>query len=1028
MKKSSLIFKRVLFLLVAISMVGMVVAQRRMISGTVKDSSGEAIIGASVLVVGTTTGTITDLDGKFRLEVPTSATNVEVSYVGMVKQVVPITGAEMNVTLQDESKGLDELVVVGYGVVRKRDLTGSVSSVKSVDIMKTAGSNAMQSIQAKVPGLDIRQNDGQAGSGLSMTLRGNRSISASNSPLIIVDGVEYGSTIDINASDIESMEVLKDASSTAIYGTKGANGVIIITTKRGQAGKTKVNFNSFLSSNSPTNVPRVMYGHKEVQFLRDKRNYTLDFASGNWGTANTTVEEVLTGTPVGADFTEMDVYNAGDYTDWLDIILQNGVTQNYEASVSGGTDKTNFNASIGAMYEEGLMKNDKLDRYNAKLTLDHKVSQYVKVGSSMMYTHRDHDSRNSSVFGQGLKMTSITRPYNNDGSILATPNARYTAHSNPLLDEIDGAYLRNIETTRFFGNSYAELTPMKGLSFKTIFAVDRTNRREGTYQDYESVARYQSPNTSYMSLTYNNATKYTWDNLINYNVKIGESDISALLGHSMNESVNEFNTTEGDAGKEHYYTSLFYDVKKIGNPVVSSGYVHQSMLSYFGRLNYGFAGKYLFTASMRADATSPLSEGNKWGYFPSLSGAWRISDEAFMLDYDTWLSNLKLRASWGISGNAAISPYQTLSQLSEYDVYYTIGGNDIAGKIPSQMGNSELKWETTNATNFGLDFGFFNNRISGSIDYYNTHTYDLLFLRTAPPSQVFTTVLSNVGETKGQGIEIALNTLVAKSKNFSYDINWTYSQSKDKIVALTEGIDMYQVSGAEWLIVGEPVRMFYDFEADGCWGIGEFAQYKADWEARHPDETLNYVASGAPAGYGNPGTMKIVDRDDNGKLDGDDKRVYDRSPKHNIGMNNTVEYKNFSLSFLVYARLGGYIAYDMNTQLNYETANWGDLDYWTPNNTGAKFPSPGAASAVYGSYGTALRYEKADFIKIKDITLGYSLPTSVLNSVNIGSLRVYGSLKNFFTFSSIENYDSERGGSISFPLAKQVVFGINLEF
>jgi TonB-dependent starch-binding outer membrane protein SusC len=1028
MNKHRSTLRRVLFLFVALAFFGMSWAQTRAINGEVKDTTGEPVIGASVVVTGTTTGTITDLNGKFRIDVTAGARTLDVSYVGMKKQVVPISATFLSIILVDESRDLEELVVIGYGVVKKRDLTGSVASVKATDIMKTTLSNPLQAMQAKVPGLDIRQNDGQAGSGLSMTLRGNRSISASNSPLILVDGVEYGSTIDINASDIESMDILKDAASTAIYGTKGANGVIIITTKRGKAGRTSVSLNSYVSSNIPTHIPQVMYGQREVQFLIDKRNYQLDAASGNWGTANTTVEQVLTGTPSGADFTEMDVYNAGDYTDWLSIILQNGMTQNYEASISGGTEKTNFNASVGAMYEGGLMKNDMLDRYNAKLTLDHKISDMFKVGSSMLFTYRDHDSRNSSVFGQSLKMTTITRPYNNDGTLLNTPNARYAAHSNPLLDEIEGAYVRNIESTRFFGNSYVEVTPIKGMTFKSMFALDRTNRRDGQYQDYESVSRYQSPSTSYISLTYSNNTRYTWDNILNYSKSVGQHDVTGLLGHSMTKSVNENLSTFGDAGKEHLYTSLFYDVSKILTPKSTSGFTQHTLLSYFGRFNYSYAGKYLLSASVRADGSSALAEGNKWGYFPSLSGGWRVIDEGFMEGTKAWMSNLKLRASWGISGNAAIDPYQTLSQLSGYDLYYTIGGKDIAGRIPSQMGNSELKWETTRAANFGIDFGFFNNRISGSVDYYRTNTNDLLFLRTAPASQVFTTVLSNVGETRGEGIEVSLNTLVAKTKSFSYDINWSYSSGKDEVVALTDGIDKYQVSGAEWLMAGQPVRIFYDFETNGVWNVGEFAEYKTDWEARHPGETLNYVANGAPNGYGNAGTLKIIDSNDDGKLNSDDRRVYDRSPKHIFGMNNTIEYKNFSLSMLLYARLGGYIAYALNNEMNYETANWADLDYWTPANTTAKFPSPGAASAVYSSYSTALRYEVADYIKLKDVTLTYTLPAQYLKSLNVRTLKVFGSLKNYFTFGSIPNYDPERGGAVTFPLAKQAVVGVNLEF
>ncbi|HNU79032.1 MAG TPA: SusC/RagA family TonB-linked outer membrane protein, partial [Prolixibacteraceae bacterium] len=350
-----------------------VMAQTVNISGKVTGSStGEGIPGANVVVKGTTTGTITDGNGDYSLTAPSDGTLL-ISFVGFHSAEVAIAGRNViNVTLIEETIDLDEVVAIGYGVVKKRDLTGAVSSVKADDISRTTVPNAMQAMQARVPGLDIQQSNGQAGAGISLNLRGNRSISASNSPLILVDGIAYGSTLDINPSDIESMEVLKDASSTAIYGTRGANGVILITTKRGKEGVTKVNFNAYVSSNIPTHVPQMMYGEKEVQRLIDKSNYQADAVSGNWGASNLTVEQVLT--EKLEDFTELDIYKDGSYTDWLDIVLQNGLTRNYEVSVSGGSQKTNFSLSLGTMYDEGLMKNDQMDRYNAKAVLDHKIS------------------------------------------------------------------------------------------------------------------------------------------------------------------------------------------------------------------------------------------------------------------------------------------------------------------------------------------------------------------------------------------------------------------------------------------------------------------------------------------------------------------------------------------------------------------------------------------------------------------------------------------------------------------------------
>ncbi len=1037
MKKNNSYFKRVLFLLLAVSFAGMMMAQKKSISGVVKDAAGEPIIGASIVVVGTTVGTVTDLSGKFTLELPANAKNLEVTYVGMEKKTVPITGTEINVTLQDESTGLDELVVVGYGVVKKRDLTGSVASIKATDIMKTTGSNAMQAMQGKVAGLDIQQSSGQAGSGISINLRGNRSISASNNPLILVDGVEYGSTLDLNPSDIESMEVLKDASSTAIYGTRGANGVIIITTKRGKAGSTKVNVNSYLSVNTPTNVPQMMYGDREVQRLIDKANYPVDKAAYAldpvnyvWGTSNKTPEQVLTESL--ADFTEIGIYNDKSYTNWLDMIMQTGYTKNIEVGVSGGNEKTTFSMSLGGMFEEGLMKNDLQNRYNFKSSIDHILNKYIKVGTNFMFTNKDRNARSSSVYSQAMKMTTITHPYTTDGVMIDTPNPRYAAHCNPLLDEVDGAYVNNTLSNRLFGNAYIQITPIKSLIFKSNFGLDKSDSRNGVYADYKSVGNYQSPSKSTMSEKYDMNTSFTWDNTLTYSTDFGGSkhDLTALVGSSAIQNVYESTYTSGVAGQEHFYSSLFYDMSKVGLVQTTTSYTKSTMLSFFGRINYKFNDKYLLTATMRSDGSSPLSVGYKSANFPSVAAAWRINEESFMKGI-SWLDNLKLRASWGISGNAAVSPYQTMATLSDKPVYYFYGNTTVAGNVPNALGNTSLRWETTDAKDIAIDFGIFKNRISGTVDYYFSHTYDLLYPRSLPPSSVYSTVLSNIGESEGQGIEVTLNTLVFDTKDFKWDINWSYSKGTDQITTLYEGVTR-NISGNTGQIVGQPLKIFYDYKANGCWGVGEYALYKAEWQDRHANDDGDNNPDTKPAigfvsGYGDPGTIKLTDQNDDGKLNDDDKVVYDRTPKHIFGMNNSITYKNFTLSIFAYARLGAYIEYDMNTQLNYETANWGNLDYWTPTNTTARFPSPGAASSTWASYGGALKYEVADYLKIKDITLNYRLPKSVIKPIGLSNVQVYGSLKNYFTFSNIENYDPERGGSIAFPLAKQMVFGLNIE-
>ena len=995
------------------------------VSGTVKDANGDPIIGATVMESGTQNGTITDLDGNFTLDLKNGG-SLNVSYVGMKPQTIATNGkSSFEVKLEDDATTLNDVVVVGYGTMKKKDLTGSVASVKTDDIAKVAGANVLQAIQARVPGVDVQQSSGEAGGKNSINIRGMRSVTASNSPLIIVDGVEYGSTIDIPASDIESMDILKDASSTAIYGTKGANGVIIITTKRGKAGKTNVNFNAYWSFNSPTSAVKAMYGDKEVQRWTDRENYQADFKSGNWGESNVAIHDF--GNDQLPDNTYVsDLIANGDYTDWYDYIFQNSTTQNYEIGVQGGNEKTNFNLSLALMSDRGLMKNDKMNRYNGRFNIDHIINKVFKVGGSFAFTYKDHNARNGGVFNATRKMTSIAHAYSvEDGSIIKTPNIYYTAHVNPLMDEGEN-YSSNIETTRFLGSAYAQANIIKGMVFKSQLSVDRSNSRTGTYQDFESVGRFQAPSTTAISNATGVSTKYTWQNTLNYNLALDElNNLGFLLGHEMFQTVSEGLNLTGTAGKNHFFNSTFYDVKKISSDVkYGSDYTKSAMLSYFGRVNYSYADKYLFQASLRADGSSVLADGHKWGYFPSLSAGWRITEEKFMQSTKSWLDNLKLRLSWGLSGNAAVDPYQTMATV------YATTPNSATDFIPMFMSNSELEWEKTSAFDLGLDFSFLNGRLGGAIDLYWSKTYDLLYYKKAPASSVFTSVLSNIGESKGHGVEITLNAVPVMSKDFRWDVNASATFARDEITKLADGLSK-NIDGQTGYIVGEPISIYYDYEVGDCWGVGEYAKYCEDYKARTGNDFT------APKdGYGTPGTMKIIDLNDDGKITEDDKRVYNRSPKTILGLTNTISYKNFSLSIQMMARLGGYFAYDKNNALGLDDndANWADINYWTPTNTATKFPSPGstekAQKAIYTEYKTALLYEKANYFKIKDITLSYNFEKEWLKALHMANARVYCSLKNFITINALDNdnYDPERGGSINFPLAKQFVLGLNVTF
>jgi TonB-linked SusC/RagA family outer membrane protein len=767
-----------------------------------------------------------------------------------------------------------------------------------------------------------------------------------------------------------------------------------------------------------------MYGEREVRRLLDAKNYKDDIADGNWGTHHAKVEDVLGTAPnFGLPYSEMDVYNEGSYTDWPNLLLKNGLTQNYDLSISGGSEKTTFNISMGAMVEGGLLKNDKLARYNGKLSVDHKVNDILKVGMDMLYTHKNHDKRSGNVFGRSLYMSTIAHPYDADGNIILRPSPYYEAHANPLLDDQEGAYDNNIVTNRLFATSYLQLTPIKGLTLKTLFNVDYQQQHEGLYRDYQSVSELQSAKGSYISNDQNHYINYTWDNTLNYITDFGGSDhsLTLLLGSSTKRNEARSSQVSGYASAEHYYKSSFYDVSLIKTPVNTSSYTKTTMQSYFGRVNYSYKSKYLLAASLRADGSSVLAKGHKWGYFPSVAVAWRVSDENFMESTRDWLDNLKLRASWGSTGNAGISAYQTLPMVNaDNQIYYEFGSGMTTGRIPTTLGNENLTWETTTSYNFGVDFGFWGNRIYGSADFYVNKTKDLLYAQSLPLSSVYSHVLSNIGKTKGHGFEIQIGGVPVRTKNFNWDTTLSVSTAKDEIVELSNGLEK-NINGRTGQIVGQPLNIYYYYEADGCWGVGEFEKYKADWEASHPGKTLDF-----PEANSTTGDVKIVDRNDDGKITDDDKRVYDRSPKCILGWNNTLTYKDFSLSFLVYARLGGWMEYGLYQQFRYDNANWADLDYWTPENQGARFPTPGLTKQ--NTYAASTFYEKSSYIKIKDITLSYNLPKTWISKIGMSNLRVYGSMKNFFTFSSVDNYDPERDGDISFPLTKQLVFGVNVEF
>ncbi len=987
----------------------------RTITGKVTDANGEALPGANIIVLGTSTGVQADVNGNYEIGVADPANAVlEFSFIGYTRLQIAVGGqSTVNAVLQEEYIGLNELVVVGYGTVKKKDLTGSVSSIKAAEINKTATNNALQSMQGKIAGLDVTKSSGESGSGINIVLRGNRSINASNTPLFLVDGIEYGSTLDINASDIQSIEVLKDASSTAIYGTRGANGVVIITTRKGAtgAGKSKITVNSYVSFNSPTNLPRIMSVEQDYLLIAERQRYNAEKGTSAWGSTSMSdypASAVLSDI-VSAPY-EKSVYQL--YTeggvDWFDLILRNSVSNNHEVSLSGADAKTSFVVSLGFLDEQGLHRNDVLKRYNGRINLDHKITDKLMVGANLQYTYRNWDRRDDNVYSQLIKMHSMAQPYLSDGSILDRPSELAISHTNPLLNEVPGYYMNNTLGNRLFGNLFLEWELLKGLKFKSVFGVDQQGKREGEYEDFMCTANYQFGRGSSFNSLNTQSMGYTLENTLNYTFNIGGvNDFQLLAGQSAQQRVSESHGSSGIGSFDHYLKSSIYDLSFIptSGRAIANNYIKSNMLSYFGRVNYKLLDKYLLTATLRADGSSVLSEGNKWGYFPSVAAAWVISDEPF-LNSSNLVNNLKLRLSWGKAGNAAIDPYQTLTILGMDKIPYTYGGTLVQGQVPANLGNPDLTWETTTTYDAGLDISLLKERITAALDIYYSKTNDLLVYKGLPASSVYPQVLENVGTTENRGFEASITMRVIEKSDFSWVSDLTYSMNRDKIVSLASGEARDVSNPDQALIVGEPVRAFYNYEADGCWSIAE------------ADAALVYGKV--------PGDVKLVDANNDKVINDLDKRIYSKSPKFIAGWNNSFTYRGFTLSSLIYARVGQWIEYDYNTAYKPTEADGSPaVDFWTPENQGAKFPRPGIASQ---NDMPAVAFEKASFLKIREVTLGYTIPGQIVSKIGISNIRLYGSLQNYFTFSNLDNYDPERGGAISNPLSKQMVFGINLEF
>lgn len=991
-------------------------AQNQTVKGKVTGASGEAIPGATVVVQGTTNGTITDADGSFTLTNVKQGDVLIVSFVGMQNQEIAYTGqSALNVQLLEDTVGIEEVVAIGYGTVKKRDLTGSVASVKSDDITRVPTFNPMEALQGQVTGVDVVRQSGKAGADVDIRIRGNRSINGSNSPLIIIDGMQGGSYTDIAPEDIESIEVLKDASSTAIYGSQGANGVIIITTKKGKAGETKISYNGFYGVNGWAQYPEMLTGEDFLNVRREAYR-----ANGSW---SSTADDVAI-----FSSTEWEAIQNGYYTDWVDEVMHNGIQQSHQITATMGNEKATSYLSAGYYNEKGSFADDEMKRYSVRMNADYKMYDFLTLGATTQITHYATDIRADNVLWRAATNSPLGRAYDDDGNVILFPLGT-SFRVSPLADEA-GDYIASYNklNTNVIANGYLELRPVAGLSFRSNIGTNLKFLRNGEYAGANSIDRAGQYSTSTSLMESSTERYYSWDNILSYTKDLGDHSFGLTALTSWTKSMYDEVYAYGEG--QLVSNQLFYDLGANNKDTydIASDYIGSQTLSFAGRINYSYAGKYLLTVSSRWDGASRLSE--QWAMFPSVAGAWRISEEAFMANTKNWLSNAKLRISWGTTGNSGIDEYGTQSGVSPYTNAAFQEQGFIYYNFNTIIGNKKLGWEISKSIDYGIDLGILDNRISFVFDYYDTKTDDILMLRSLPTSMgsgnntPFQTY-QNIGSSRNKGIELAINTINFNKKDFKWSTAFTYSRNKEKITSLIDGENIYDGQRKEHnsLILGAPIKSYYTFDRQGIWMESEAV------------EAATYFKDAGKTQLFQPGDIKLRDINGDNVIDGVNDVTYigSKTPKWVAGLNNSFYYKGFDFSFYLTARWGQLLESDFTGAFDPKgETNFPDyFKYWTPEATEADFPRPN--NGEFFNYVGYQSYWFADgsYVKLKNVTLGYTLPDRWMKPANISNLRLYVTGANLLTFNKnplVKHYDPERGGSAKDPLTRQFVFGVNVNF
>ena len=951
------------------------------VSGVVSDDTGP-LLGVTVIVQGTNNGTTTDFDGRYTLENVSSDATLQFSFLGYEGQEIQVNGRnEIDIVLVEDTESLDEVVVIGYGTQRRESVTGSVVSVDGEELNEVKTANFQEALIGRAAGVNISTNSTRPGASPQVRIRGTRSLSGNNDPLIVLNGIPFsGGLSDISPNDIASLDILKDASATAIYGSRGANGVILITTKSGRQGqKATFSYNTYYATKEVFSKYPLMNASQLIQLRADVAAHPNQ-----------------NGTPIYALGGDEDLAND---TDWQDLLYGPGMQTSHDISVQGGSEKGSYNMGLGYFKETSVVPEDVFERFSLRAQVDQEVGSLFRFGLNSVLNF----NKASSIVGIGdaISASPLLSPYDENGDFLQSVRLQTEADNLwiPTRNEINRIGDRRSNEQLDFGaynNLYGEVKIpwVEGLKFRLNLGLNFRTSRDGNFTG-QGVFNYNDVNPSSASYNSSNTRDYVIENQILYDRTFAEKHQVNFVG-LFSAQQTKFDNVGLTAQNIPNESSLWYNLDSALTEDITSygtGYSATGLLSYMGRIMYQYDDRYLLTATLRADGSSRLAPGNKWVTYPAVSVGWNIGNEAFMDDV-SWVNLLKLRAGYGETSNQAIAPYSVQGRLST--VNYNFGSTFATGYFVNQLPNPNLGWEFSETYNYGLDFRLFNNRLSGAFEYYITKTNDILYTLGLPSTSGVGNVTSNIGATENKGFELSLNgTILDNPDGFTWDVGVNLYSNQNKITSLASG--QLRDEGNLWF-VGSPINVIFDYDRLGLWN--------------EDDEGFEYLQQFEPGASG-PGMIRVRytgEYNEDGSpvraIGADDRIIIDPTPDFQGGFNTRLAYKNIDLSMVGTFQKGGTLVstlYSSNGYLNLLTGrgNNVDVDYWTPSNTDARYPAPGGIqSGDNQKYASTLGYFDASYLKIRSLTLGYNFDPNFTSGIGLDRLRIYASAQNPFVFFS----------------------------